>query len=133
MSPRRPPPFLLPLEFPPDTAAPASPQEAQTHRPGENRHAVQDDRAGADPGAAGAVRATQEQQAAAAGAGRLRDRAEGQPRPVEAPPRPGETGQRSEPDRGRSPRNGDRAATGPFALRIAEGRGGAYAPERGNG
>src|SRR3954454_15527170 len=100
MSPRRPPPFLLPLELPPDTAAPASPQEAQTLRPGENRHAaLQDDRAGPAGGSAGTLRPAAPEPDAAGDAGAARDRAEGQPRPVEGPPRPGEAGQRSEPDR----------------------------------
>ena len=60
------------------------------------------------------------EQDAAAGDGRLRDRAEGQPRGVEGPAQPGEAGQRPEPDRSEALELAIAGPAGPFALRVAE-------------
>src|SRR4051794_35123176 len=99
----------------------APPQNAETPSSGGNRHAIQDDRPGADPAATGALRTAPLQQAAVAGDGRLCGRAEGQPRGVARPARPDTVGQ-PEPDNGRSAGVGDPGPAGPFALRIADGR-----------
>src|SRR6185437_9723512 len=103
MSPRRPSSTLLPLAFEPDSADPALPRVAATIHPEGNHGPIQDDRPGADPRAAGTLRAAEEQQAAAAGDGRLRDRPEGTPRALDGTAFRGEPGDRPDTDGERGP------------------------------
>src|SRR5450432_3698683 len=86
-----------------DAAGFAPPPDAQDAQPGGSNHALQNDHPGVDPGSAGTLRAASIQQAAVAGDGSLRPRPENQPRGVESPARPGESGERSEPDSQRRP------------------------------
>src|SRR4051794_165827 len=99
-------PSFLPPGSSPDPADVAPPQNAETPSSGGNRHAIQNDRPGADPAATGALRTAPLQQAAVAGDGRLCGRAEGQPRGVAGPARPDTAGQ-PEPANGRSIGAGD--------------------------
>src|ERR1035441_2258680 len=115
MAPRPSIPSFLPLDFSHDSSDPALPPEAKNPSPGEH-YAVQDDRLGADPGAAGALRTAPQQQEVAAGNGRLRSRPEAHPRDVEGAAQPGEAGQRPQADRLRSPGTGDSGTAGPFAI-----------------
>src|SRR3954451_549535 len=133
MAPRRPTSTLLPLEFPPDPAEAAPPPDAATPGTGGHRHAVQDDRPGVDPGRAGIARAAPVEPDAAADAGRLGGRAEGQPRALEGGDRPPAAGQRFEPDRQRGAGAGDGGTPGTFALRVGGGRGPAAVARRGDG
>src|SRR3954454_12832360 len=109
MAPRQPTPSFLPLR--PDAGDPAPPPEAPTVPAGGNSDAVQNDGPGADRGSPGAVRAAPEQQAAAAGPGCLRDRAESQPPSVDASPPPGQSAQRHAPDRQQRNGAGDSVPT----------------------
>src|SRR5262245_41731258 len=108
------------------SADPASPPIAGAHSAEGGHDAVQDDRSRVAAGPAGSVRAAAQHQEAASGTGYLRDRPESQPRGVDPTASAGPAGQRSAPDRERSPGDRDPEPTGPFALRILEGRNGAY-------
>src|SRR5262245_28452873 len=94
---------LLPFPDPDDTPTPDD--NITAHAEGDH-HAIQDDSARTPPAEPGAARAAAQGAEAASHGEPSGDRAEGPPPSLEAPPVPGDAGQRPEPDRERCP--GDR-------------------------
>src|SRR5262249_8319578 len=109
--------------------------DAVTSQPGENHHAIQDDRPRTPSGSVSRPARPAPPGADAAGdPGPAGDGAEGRPHGQDERAGPGEPGEEFRPDRDRSPRAGDRGPAAPFTLRVAAGRDGrAAVPRRGDG
>src|SRR5271169_997367 len=120
--------FPLPLELPTSSGDDVSTPVTNPAPSGENHDAVQDHLPRTDQGTSATARAAAGEQDAAAGAGRLRDRAEGEPRAVADPLQRSEPPQGPQPAFERSPGDGDRGVAGKFTLRTGRTGGRAVLP-----
>jgi hypothetical protein len=131
--PRKPPSWDQPTLFPfnpDDSPKPPKPLNSSTN--GDN-DAVQDHSPRTSEGTDAVARAAAADTQARADAGNLRQGTQGQPRKLDGDAFPGETGQRPEPDRERSPGTGNQGSGGSFALRVSSARSGTAFTRRSNG
>src|SRR5437016_3454119 len=95
-------PFFLPQEFTESSELDLSPTDTVLHS-GEIHHEIQNDRARADSAKGGTTRAVASEPDVAGDDGRLRPLTESQPRGMDGPTQPEESGQRPQPTLERSP------------------------------